>query len=454
MSVAYPLSSPFPRLLLTLLLLTLCTLAQGEEWVYRMRAGETLSGISARFLRPGITPAQLQAHNQIIKDRQIPIGTEIHVPLAWLKQSPAQAEVLFLHGQVSLVRGGIAPRTLTAPEPLRVGDQLTTGEDGVLGIRFADGSRLLLGPASQVTLDTLSAFGETGMVDTRVRVQRGRVESRVKPLHGEGSRYEIHTPAAVTMVRGTGFRVAVEGASGLTRSEVVKGRVAVAAAGATVEVAAGFGTLVEPGKPPSPPSRLLDPPDLAQLPARLTAGGVELSWPSVAGAEHYRLQLLATNQPDEVLREVLTDQPSHRFAALAAGDYLLRLRAIDARGLEGLSAQRSLTVEPAPPPPAPTPTPVAEAPPRLPAPQLYPPRFLGGWMEFRWDQVQGAWGYRLILAKDAAMHDSLLERIGSDARLLLPQPWRGRFYVRVDALFPGDSEETHSQIYRIEIPRP
>jgi hypothetical protein len=32
----------------------------------------------------------------------------------------------------------------------------------------------------------------------------------VKPLRAPGARYEIHTPAAVTVVRGTQFRIAAE----------------------------------------------------------------------------------------------------------------------------------------------------------------------------------------------------------------------------------------------------
>ncbi|MEN8166963.1 MAG: FecR domain-containing protein [Pseudomonadota bacterium] len=445
----------YQRLFL-LLLLFLPALLQADDFVYRIRPGETLSGISARFLKPEITPTQLQAHNNIEKDRTIPIGTEIRIPLEWLQQAPAAAQVVFLRGEATLFRGGLESILQQGTQDLLlVGDRLLTGPSGVISIRFANGSRLLMGPKSEVTLDTLSSFGETGMIDTRLRIQRGRVESRVKPLQGSGSRYEIHTPAAVTMVRGTGFRVGVEADSGLTRNEVFEGGVAVSAAGETQEVAAGFGTLIEPGGVPAPPSRLLDPPDLSGLPAQVDAGSLKLSWQPLEEAIYYRVKLLLADQADAVLSEARVDQASHAFADLTAGSYLFQVRGIDALGLEGLNAEHGLlvnerlaeTVQEPEPEPEPVPQP-----PLLLSPKLEPPRFGPGWMEFRWSRVADAWGYRLLLARDTDFQDPLFERIGSNPRLVIPIYWQGRLYVRVDALFKAEDQESHSGLYRIELP--
>jgi len=446
-------------LLLLLTLLFLTSLAKAEDWIYRIRPGENLSVISERYLSAEITPAQLQSHNHIEQDRDIPIGTEIRIPLEWLQQAPAGVQVVFLRGDVSLFRNGVTDsRLLGTDDILKAGDRVVTGPYAVLSLRFADGSRLLLGPDSEVGLDTISAYGQTGMVDTRLRVQRGRLENRVKPLGGEGSRYEIHTPAAVTMVRGTGFRVAVEAVTGLTRNEVFEGGVAVSAGGETLAVVAGFGTLIEPGKAPTAPSKLLDAADLSGLPRQVDAGDVDLTWPVLGGAVEYRLQLLEAEQDDAVLVDARVPEPNYQLVGLSSGSYRLRLRGIDELGLEGLSAEHALQVNQPPPEPEPLPVipepPPAVEPTQLPAarPVLENPMFGPGWIGFRWNRVADAWGYRFLLAREETFRDPLFENIGMNTTLQLPMHWRGRLFIRVDALFQEDDADTQSDIYRIEIP--
>ena len=112
-------------------------LLQAGDWIYRIRPGETLSAISARFLLPEINTAQLQAHNKIEQDRAIPVGSEINIPLEWLLQAPVGAEIVFLRGQVDLYRDGSTdPLTLEISDSLVLGDRLLTGAEAVVSIRF------------------------------------------------------------------------------------------------------------------------------------------------------------------------------------------------------------------------------------------------------------------------------------------------------------------------------
>ncbi|MEN8177298.1 MAG: FecR domain-containing protein [Pseudomonadota bacterium] len=403
-------------------LLCLPALSQAEDWVYRIRPGETLSGISVRFLLPEITTAQLQAHNKIEEDREIPVGTEIRIPLEWLLQSPARAEIVFLRGEVDLYReGNQVPATLESKDALLLGDRVVTGPQAVVSIRFADGSRLLMGPQSEITLDTLSAFGETGMIDTRLRVQRGRVESRVRPLHGEGSRYEIHTPAAVTMVRGTGFRIGVEGDSGLTRNEVIEGDVAVAAGGETVSVTAGFGTLIEPGKPPASPRKLLASPDLSDLPAEVYAGSVNIQWSPLEEAKRYRLKLQLAGEDDVVLLDILTEDAASTLENLQPGDYQLLIRGIDELGLEGLTARHVLQVSLGP---------------LLATPDLsaLPAAVETGPVALQWTPLDGAERYRIKLHAVGDAESVLLDSKTADPAYTLDNLQPGEYQLSISGI--------------------
>ena len=418
------------RIFCLAVLVCLPLLLQAEEWIYRIRPGETLSGISARYLRPEISAAQLQVHNKIEKDRAIPIGTKILIPLEWLLQSPAGAEVVFVRGEVLLYRAGSQePIPLDNQASLALNDRITTGADAVLSIRFADGSRLLLGPQSEVVFDTLSSYGETGMIDTRLRVQRGRVESRVKLLRGEGSRYEIHTPAAVTMVRGTGFRVAVEGATGLTRSEVTEGHVAVAAGGETVSVNAGFGTLVEAGKPPATPRKLLPAPDLSGLPAEIDSGTIRFTWPPLDEAKGYRLklQIQMADEEDIVLRDVLSETSSKSLEILQPGKYQLSIRGIDKLGLEGLSASHVFQVNLRP---------------LLKSPDLttLPVAVEKGSIPLQWSSEEGASRYRIQLSTVGDAETVLLDSETPDPAYTLENLQPGEYQIAISGIDVYDRE--------------
>jgi hypothetical protein len=227
----------------------------------------------------------LQQHNNISDPQQIPSGSRLKFPVAWLKHQPASAMVAQLQGEAHLISAADgSTRPLTNNTRLHTGDRIKTGGDCNLNIRFADGSELLVLADSEVIMDSLSAYGTTGMVDARIRLQGGRVDTRVKPGQGPGSRYHIITPAAVAAVRGTQFRVSADTDKPVARSEVIKGKVDVSGAGASLLVPANYGTIAEAGHPPQPPRELLPAPDLTRLPALLDRLPLQFKWESVENA--------------------------------------------------------------------------------------------------------------------------------------------------------------------------
>ena len=65
---------------------------------------------------------------------------------------------------------------------------------------------------------------------------------------------------------------------------------------------------------------------------------------ALAGAQAYRVQLARDAAFQDVLTERVTPAPLVRFSMLPAGRYHLRVRAIDALGLEGYEARIFFTV--------------------------------------------------------------------------------------------------------------
>ena len=274
------------------LALLAATDAQGQEWLYTVRPGDNLWNITTDYLTRMDYWPKLQALNQVADPERLPPGMKLRIPIAWLKRLPATAQVLNVQGQAQAV---IADTNRTIPvEPglyLQSGDALRTGPDSNVTLEFGDGSRLLLQADSQLSMDTLSAYGQTRVVDTHLSLQQGRVESQVTPRPASGPRYEIWTPAAASAVRGTHYRLGMDPATATARAEVLEGAVAFQGRRKSRTVAKGFGALAETGKPPAPPVPLLTPPNVADLPPVVTRVPIQLGFPALQGAVAYRAQI-------------------------------------------------------------------------------------------------------------------------------------------------------------------
>ena len=323
---------------------------QAQEWVYRVRPGDTLWDVTGAYLKPSIPWQRLQEHNRIANPYQLPPGSTLRIPLQWLHHQPATAKVVALQG-VAVARtaaGRDAP--VTAGMSLGSGARVTTSPEASLSLQFADGSRLLLLGDSELLLDRLTRFGRSGMADTRLRLQRGRIGNDVRHLRGPAANFIVDTPSASSAVRGTKFRV--EAGDQRTHTEVLEGRVAVDAPrqrGAVLRP--GFGVVVAQGEAAVTPVALLPAPDLSRLDPLSQNARADLAWPAVAGAHGYRIQASAQRTFDSLRVDVEIDAPQYTLPALEAGTYFIRVRAISPEGLEGRDAVASLRIDDQPAPP-------------------------------------------------------------------------------------------------------
>ncbi len=328
--------------------------ATAAEWVYTVQAGDNLWDLSKEHMENVGNLHKLQKLNDIIDPRHIPPGTQIRFPLAWLKIKPAPVRILKLEGEVNATSSQTGAAIALKPgATLVTGDEIHTGANGNVLLEFLDNSQLLLQKNSHLIFETQNTYSSSGVLDVRIRLLRGRLETRINPEQKKGTRFEIHTPAAITGIRGTEFRVAMENDQKIGRTEVTHGKVAVSGtAGKTIEVPANFGTVVTAGQPPSAPKSLLPPPDLSRLPDRIGDFPLMFDWPAIDGAEFYRAQISNAAAASALLidEETLAN-PQLRAVELPDGDYLLRVRAIDIDGLEGLNADHRFTlVTPVEPP--------------------------------------------------------------------------------------------------------
>jgi hypothetical protein len=388
------------------------------EFIYHARLHDTLIGISRRLLREPRRWPEVQARNNIADPRHIPLGDDIHIPYAWLRLSADTATVMAARGQVR--EGG---RDVSASQTLPEGSKLETGPDGSATLLLADGSVVTLQKLTVLALEGMRhVTGLETAHDTRFKLESGRVQTRVKP-HGDVGRFEIRTPVAVSAVRGTEFRDAFEPGAGSATTETLEGLVTVSGSQSDVPVPADFGTRVERNSAPLPPVRLLPPPDLEAFPGTNGASQLQLKWPVVPGAVHYRLQIAPNAEFQSFVVDVELDAPQADLPAPADGDYWLRVRPIDGLGLEGHDAVRAFVQHQRPP-----------------APSLVEPlagaNVIGDRGAFAWSSGPGAGvHYRLQIARDPQFTEIFLERdISEAAHVDVANVLPGRYFWRVSAV--------------------
>lgn len=326
--------STLALLVFGLALLLASTPGFSQDWNYRVRPGDTVWDLSGKYIRHDIPWQRLQAHNRITDPYRIPPGKLIRLPVAWLKVQPAKVTVIGVHGNATAVDVRGQRTKVLQGMHLGIGTTLQTARDASLTLQFADGSRLLLHGDSELTFDKLSAYGATGMTDTRMRLPKGRTSSEVKPLRGAGSHFIIETPDLMSSVRGTRFRVGSDG--GDSQIEVTEGRVQVDGAGRKLLLQPNQGTVNGTDGAPAPKSALLPEPGSVELDA--TQRPMRLRWAAVPGAQRYRVQVGANAAFPYLLHDRIVTGLQDSIDGLPDGTHGIRVRAIDAQGIEGRDA--------------------------------------------------------------------------------------------------------------------
>jgi hypothetical protein len=122
---------------------------------------------------------------------------------AFAQQPAAAGRIKVASGSAFIVRGG-AQMAATLGASIFESDVLRTGADGRLGVTLKDDTRVSLGPASEVRVDTFVYAPSEGNLALALKVVRGvaaYVSGRIAKLSPDAVRLE--TPTAIVGVRGT-----------------------------------------------------------------------------------------------------------------------------------------------------------------------------------------------------------------------------------------------------------
>jgi hypothetical protein len=312
------------------------------NWRYSVLPEDTIWSISNAYLAENYSWIDLIRFNHLQRANQVVPGATLLIPLNWLKLQPAPAIAISVTGEALLKRSQQSSWvTLEENFYLHVGDTIKTFKGSVL-VRFADESVLRLEQDTVLIFNRLTQFGKSGMTDTGLRLEKGRVSTKVKPNRENGSRYEISTPSAVAAVRGTEFRVDADNKG--TDLEVIEGVVEFSIRDQKLNVPAGYSVSAPDGENLSPPAKLLAAPLPGDLPTAAETLPVNLRWAPVKGAASYRYAVYADSADGKQVLTGIGSSPSFTIGYLPNGNYAISIRGVTVSGSEGLDATHWLRV--------------------------------------------------------------------------------------------------------------
>jgi hypothetical protein len=345
------------------------------SYIYRAKQADTPESIAFEFLDQAHAlekKQQFYAHNRIDKKaarKPVAQNTPFNIPVTWMYLKPSRASVLAVTGSVTLTlqatqnndsknndSSNTAKSIVTPKTMLAEGSRIQTAANSFASIALPDGSILSVEPNSDITLDTLKQYASSDIFKINIVLNKGRVESEVKPLTSSESTYTIKSKRLVTGVRGTRFAVS-DSADGTGNGllEVLEGAVAVGSPTLRVlNTPKGFGRVVEIAEPSAPIDLLSKPIWNCNRAADFSLGtDVSIATPDKTVQIKVDIYSGKYGDPSQLkvlnpIKQYIAPYTSHQLdLALPLGDFTAVARAIDAYGLQGYSAMQAITVKPA-----------------------------------------------------------------------------------------------------------
>ena len=312
--------------------------ARSDLVLYRLKAGDNLYDLAARYFARVESYAAVQRLNAIADPRRLRPGALIRIPRSLLRHEPLQAVVQSYRGTVSIQRG-TTRRAIAVGMRLAEGDLLETAEKSFVSLRLPDDSTVAMPSRSSVRIQRLRRTLLADTIDRLFVILKGRASASVTHMDNPDSRFEMSTPIAVSAVRGTEFRVQFDPDAQRATTEVTEGKVVFTPSDAAADTAdraqlvpQGYGTASDIAVPVA----LLPAPDFLRPGQVQDAERLSFELRPVEGAVRYHVQVAQDAGFLDLIDEADVATPVADLPPLADGSYFVRATAIDARGLEGM----------------------------------------------------------------------------------------------------------------------
>ncbi len=300
-------------------------------------SGDTLTSIVQRELGGLNDWGEVARFNKLDQPDVLVPGAVIVIPHELL-QKRNFATVVFAKGASTTLHNSIK-KPVVKGDSIYIGDLISTGKTGFVSLSFNGSTLVNLQPDSKVRLEALDCVNRTKSCLVNLRAIGGQLNLDVQ---SEGfqqpTTFIIDTPYASAAVRGTKFDFDTLDGNILG---VTEGAVEIRIDGEVAIVPAGKGTLSGQGRSIKDQFDLLPEP-IPTKNQRISPQDL-YTWQKLDGAQTYRASISRADTPTDVIRRT-SGERRYIETAPEPGRYVVRMRAIDSRGLKGFVAVKEFRV--------------------------------------------------------------------------------------------------------------
>lgn len=396
--------------------------AENKDFAYQVKQGDILIviAIATELLDSPSRWGEVAKYNGLQNPNLINPGKVLHIPYKWLRNLPAEAQVESVTGVATLNGQPLKPGDRVAS-----GTRLATGKGGAVRVNLPDGSTLDLLENSDIEATQLTTKKQGGFFSAMFRLLSGRIDASKKKYPDGQAPLLIKAAHATLGVRGTRFRMGQEGE--VTLAEIEHGLVGFEAGASTLALAGGQGSIAD-GIKAAAVVPLLPPPVFVDLPERFEQLLVRVNLAEMKGAQRFRGEVASDEGFVRIVAQAASEGTQLRIPDLADGIYWLRVRGVDARGLQGQEASTRFVLKAHPVPP------MLMGPANNGKVRGEPPKFA-------WADVSEAGHYRVQLARDRQFKDLVVDHNALSAAFSPEQTVAvGEYFWRV-ASVKGDNDQ-------------
>ncbi len=384
-----------------------------DDVIIEVRRGDTLGDLAREQLDVPSRWREVANYNLLPDPNLIEPGQQLRIKRVWLRSRAGKLRVEAVSGEAT-ANG----KRLKAGDMVAVGSRVQTAEGGALRLRMPDSSLVNMMERSELNVAKLEQRAD-GVLSSLLRLVTGQIDT-FKAKHVPGmADLAVAGRNATVGVRGTHFRVRQDGV--VTFTEVEDGAVSFDATQTPVVLAlnAREGSVAN-GRDAAQVIPLLPEPVYPVLPAVFDTPYVEWTMAAQDGAQRYVGELAQNEDFSERLVSVRSDGREIRLHELPSGRYWLKLRAVDAHGLQGMEGRISFEVK---------------VPPRQFAmTKVY---VSGKQLQLRWVGRKQNVSYQVQVAPHQDFKQLLLDVRTSDNWVDMPRPQSGRYFLRVRQIYAG-----------------
>ncbi len=399
--------------------------------------GITLMQLTKKYCTSKYHWREIARINRLAQPYKIYEGDTIEIPVELLQREAASARVASVVGDVfCLQRSDGSLRQVKKGWQLRSGETLITGDNSFARLVFSDNYSIRVLKNSRFTFTYLFRLADNSL-KAEFFLERGNISFDIRKKLRKNETLRTRTPVSVTGVRGTSYRVKMDG--DINGIEALDGRVALSAAGTTLMVNEGKGSVVKKGEPPAAPQDLPAAPSLPTMKGIYREQALHIPCPQVDGVRC--MLYICTDKAGEqmIWSGEASNGEDFLVDGLADGKYYAFFTAINAAGLEGVPSD-------------PAPFLLRRVPGTPELSSCYDgSQVFDSTVQFRWLKSEGSAHYRVQVAFDRNFSKLLVEEEVGETEYTFQHATPGVFYFRVQAVADDGFCSGYSRADSVEI---